>query len=113
MRRWLITSIKGWIPVPNQTNFYFFGIKFEIRQSLLVQSSQDGKNMWIGMKDFGSNGYFLWTDDTAVQFTNWNPGEPNHRMGDDQEIFITRDPSDQPKVIMKFHKKIHNDANFQ
>ena len=37
------------------------------------------------MKDFGSNGYFLWTDDTAVQYTNWNPGEPNHRMGDDQE----------------------------
>ena len=54
-------------------------------ESLLVQSSQDDDHMWIGMKDFGSNGYFLWTDDTAVQYTNWNPGEPNHRMGDDQE----------------------------
>ena len=43
------------------------------------------------MKDFGSNGYFLWTDDTAVQFTNWNPGEPNHRMGDDQERFANHD----------------------
>ena len=38
-----------------------------------------GKNdrFWIGMNRVGSNGDFMWTDQTAVEFTHWDHGQPS------------------------------------
>ena len=33
--------------------------------------------MWIGLSDRTTTGMFRWADGTAVDFTNWNGGEPN------------------------------------
>lgn len=33
---------------------------------------------WIGLGDAVSEGIFVWVDGTPVDFTAWNPGEPNN-----------------------------------
>ena len=35
--------------------------------------------MWIGLRDIGNNGSFLWeVDKGAINFTNWKYGEPHN-----------------------------------
>ena len=38
---------------------------------------EESSQLWTGLKDFGKSGFFQWTDDSSVVFTNWNHGEPN------------------------------------
>ncbi|XP_033624558.1 macrophage mannose receptor 1-like [Asterias rubens] len=40
--------------------------------------------MWIGLSDLTINSQFVWIDGTAVDFTNWGPGEPNE-AGDGED----------------------------
>ena len=57
----------------------------------IVTSSQPGGRVWIGFKDFGSNGEFQWADDTLRPYTNWAPGEPNNPIGGEQtcvEVYV-------------------------
>ena len=39
--------------------------------------TQDNDQVWLGLKDRNTDGLFQWSDDSAVQYTNWNSGEPN------------------------------------
>ena len=50
-------------------------------QSHLDATTQDDAHYWIGLRDFGENGHFTWTDDSNVRFTNWAHGEPNNPIG--------------------------------
>lgn len=33
--------------------------------------------VWVGLNTIGSNQVFLWTDNEAVTYTNWDTNEPN------------------------------------
>ena len=60
----------------------------------LGQSTQPDGRTWIGMRDYGSNGEFEWSDDSNRFFTNWAPGEPNNQIGGEQtcvEVYTDRD----------------------
>jgi len=39
-----------------------------------------GKHLWIGVNDLASEGNFVWSDGSAVDYTNWRSGQPD---GDD------------------------------
>ena len=34
-------------------------------------------NYWIGLNDYNDEGNFTWANGEPVNYTNWNPGEPN------------------------------------
>jgi hypothetical protein len=42
-----------------------------------------GNEWWIGLNDTYEEGVFRWDDGTAVDFTNWNSGEPNDWGGNE------------------------------
>jgi hypothetical protein len=42
-----------------------------------------GGDWWIGLNDLLSEGLFVWSDGTAVDFTAWNGGEPNNAGNED------------------------------
>ena len=37
-----------------------------------------GLESMIALRDFGKNGSFVWADNSALDFINWNDGEPNY-----------------------------------
>ena len=37
----------------------------------------DTGNCWIGLNDADEEGTFVWTDGSALDYENWNAGEPN------------------------------------
>ena len=37
---------------------------------------------WLGLSDLAREGHWLWSDGTPVNYSNWNPGEPNGRPDD-------------------------------
>ena len=53
-------------------------------QSHLDITQQDDHHYWIGLRDFGKDGHFTWSDDSNVRFTNWAHGEPNNPIGGSQ-----------------------------
>jgi hypothetical protein len=42
-----------------------------------------GGDWWIGLNDLANEGLFVWSDDTAVDFTSWAGGEPNNAGDED------------------------------
>lgn len=36
------------------------------------------QTFWLGLNDWDKEGTWVWTDDSAVSFTAWNPTEPNN-----------------------------------
>ena len=44
---------------------------------------------WIGFSDAAVEGNFDWSDGTAVDFTNWSPGEPNNSGNEDFTLVNT------------------------
>ncbi|KAH9498738.1 chromatin-modulating protein mrc1 [Bulinus truncatus] len=42
-----------------------------------------GGAVWIGLNDLRMENSFVWTDNTPVTYTNWNPGEPNNQNDED------------------------------
>jgi hypothetical protein len=51
-----------------------------VRSNVLNWSGVDRRG-WIGFTDVNSEGTFVWTDNSAVTYTNWNAGEPNNANG--------------------------------
>ena len=41
-----------------------------------------GASVWIGATDEGTEGTWKWNYGTALQYSNWNDGEPNNSHGD-------------------------------
>ncbi|XP_072020401.1 macrophage mannose receptor 1-like [Amphiura filiformis] len=39
---------------------------------------------WIGLREYTVEGDYTWTDSSALDYTNWNPGEPNDHNGEEQ-----------------------------
>ncbi|XP_023649166.1 macrophage mannose receptor 1 [Paramormyrops kingsleyae] len=39
------------------------------------------KSMWIGLNTNETNGYFRWTDNWRMRYSNWAPGEPRNNIG--------------------------------
>ena len=50
----------------------------------VCQSMDPGESYgcWIGFEDSGSEGGFVWSDGSNVDFVNFSPGEPNDAFGD-------------------------------
>ena len=46
-----------------------------------VFSAFGGSSTWIGFNDIQQEGQWVWTDGSAVTYTNWNSGEPNNSGG--------------------------------
>lgn len=40
-----------------------------------------GDTHWIGLNDIVSEGTFIWDGGAPLNYTNWNPGEPNNFLG--------------------------------
>ncbi|XP_077426406.1 macrophage mannose receptor 1-like isoform X2 [Vanacampus margaritifer] len=51
----------------------------------MASSGEDTSHMWTGLNDLVDRGRFLWSDRQIVTFTNWAPGEPQHRAGLDED----------------------------
>ncbi|XP_077970679.1 uncharacterized protein LOC144425162 [Styela clava] len=50
-----------------------------------LQSMNGTVRYWIGMSEIGGiDGEFIWSDGTAIDFVNWNSGEPNNHQGSEQ-----------------------------
>ncbi|KAI8521387.1 hypothetical protein Bbelb_011410 [Branchiostoma belcheri] len=43
-----------------------------------------GDRAWIGLREYGVEGVYSWSDQTAVSFFNWAQGEPNDHNGEQQ-----------------------------
>jgi len=50
-------------------------VKSQAEQDFI--SGLDPNIMWIGLNDQMEEGVYIWSDGTAVDYTNWNDGEPN------------------------------------
>ncbi|XP_071824781.1 macrophage mannose receptor 1-like isoform X2 [Apostichopus japonicus] len=42
-----------------------------------------GVNSWIGLRDLGTTGNFVWSDGSSLDFINWSSGNPNYNSGVD------------------------------
>ncbi|XP_022082062.1 secretory phospholipase A2 receptor-like [Acanthaster planci] len=49
----------------------------EEQSYLSLRTSMMNTNLWIGLHDQSNEGNFEWLDNTPLDFTNWNTGEPN------------------------------------
>ncbi|KAG7482415.1 hypothetical protein JOB18_020821 [Solea senegalensis] len=50
-------------------------------QSLIMKSSYEYKEAWVGGSDAQENNQWLWSDGTPFHYVNWCPGEPNNYGG--------------------------------
>ncbi len=49
----------------------------------LIAIDGTGQRPWIGLNDQAQEGHWEWTDGSAVDYTNWGPGEPNDWGGNE------------------------------
>ena len=65
-------------------------IESEEENSLLFTtiSETEIERWWIGLKDRGDEETFLWQDESAVGYENWNEGEPNNFNGNEDCVEI-------------------------
>ena len=47
-------------------------------ENVYVQQRHGGEKAWIGLNDVTTEGRFIWTDGSAVNFTNWAKNQPNN-----------------------------------
>ncbi|XP_069739020.1 C-type lectin Cal-like isoform X2 [Phaenicophaeus curvirostris] len=45
-----------------------------------VAGQNDGANVWIGLKDEEHNRRWKWLDNSALDFTRWDAGQPNNLL---------------------------------
>lgn len=80
------TTVKTWMDASTycQTlggNLPSFHINSNDSILATMLSSYRGKPFWIGFNDRDQENGYVWSDGSAVDYTNWNPGEPNDFHG--------------------------------
>ncbi|KAJ8337083.1 hypothetical protein SKAU_G00383030 [Synaphobranchus kaupii] len=51
---------------------------YSFLKDLVKKLDATAPSFWIGMSDCQKEGTWMWSDGTRVDFTLWNPGEPNN-----------------------------------
>ncbi|XP_015771384.1 PREDICTED: uncharacterized protein LOC107349712 [Acropora digitifera] len=52
-------------------------------ENVFVQSLHSGEYGWLGLSDVNSEGTFVWSDRTQLNFTYWATGQPNNFHNED------------------------------
>ena len=70
------------LSITRMHNAELASVHSSIQQAFLVAMAakykfQPSDTVWIGLKDMQSASYFTWSDETDVDYTNWNGDEPN------------------------------------
>ena len=60
----------------------------QIVHALLPPTTNAILGAWIGMNDKDIEGEYIWSDNTAAEYTNWRRGEPNNRNGEEDCVQI-------------------------
>ncbi|XP_026181490.1 ladderlectin-like isoform X1 [Mastacembelus armatus] len=50
-------------------------------QNVILSASKDSKKAWIGGSDAQQKGSWFWADGTPFRYTNWSPGQPDNKDG--------------------------------
>ena len=106
---WVSNENKNWIDSENacmDLGGHLASIHSKDENSF-VKSMLDGRyEYWIGLNDRDEEGNFIWTDGSAVAFTDWGPGEPNgQRMENCGHYFTTRKAQKWNDVPCNLHKR--------
>jgi hypothetical protein len=59
---------------------------------------------WIGLSTLSTNSGFVWSDGSPVSYTNWNAGEPNNFLG--QENCVEMNAYNSKYIICTLKKII-------
>ena len=52
-------------------------------ENVFIQSLHSGENGWLGLSDINTEGTFLWSDGTWLNFTYWASRQPNNFHNED------------------------------
>ncbi|XP_070535739.1 macrophage mannose receptor 1-like [Ptychodera flava] len=44
----------------------------------------DSNQLFMGLREYGWNGIYIWSDGTPTDYVNWKPGEPNDYNGEEE-----------------------------
>ncbi|XP_043229343.1 lectin BRA-3-like [Amphibalanus amphitrite] len=53
-----------------------------VENSFVMETYNYGET-WIGLNDLGAEGQFAWSDGADLDFTNWQPGQPDNLDNED------------------------------
>lgn len=59
------------------------GSQAEDQWLFMVINQLSNEKWWVGMNDISQEGIWVWSDASAVTYTNWHPGEPNDSGNED------------------------------
>lgn len=83
----------------------------------LPRGAHFDEGVWIGINDQVHEGRFKWSDETELNFANWNDGEPNNHGGEEdcgafyEQLGWNDLPCGRPNpYICKFHQKTSTDS---
>ena len=52
-------------------------------ENVFIQSLLSGENGWLGLSDINTEGTFVWSDGTRLNFTYWATRQPNNFRNED------------------------------
>ncbi|MBL7992178.1 MAG: T9SS type A sorting domain-containing protein [Candidatus Kapabacteria bacterium] len=50
----------------------------------------ESRNLWIGLQETAKEGVYVWVDGSALNYTNWLPGEPNNVLSTEGYVHMIR-----------------------
>jgi len=60
----------------SERGLHLASVHSQLEQDFIWGLSYD-KHLWIGLNDLASEGDYVWSDGSAVDYTNWHSGQPN------------------------------------
>jgi hypothetical protein len=57
-------------------------------QWILDTFGNESRNLWIGLNDRQVEGTFQWLTGESVFYTNWEPGQPDDGVGNEDAVFM-------------------------